>query len=64
MTSGTGSSTDLLELLLVLLVTGRRDDVDDLFLDDEPERVERIERVSSSYFFFLSLLLLGAKKFM
>ena len=62
--SSTRLLTDLLEFLLVLLVTGRRDDVDDLFLDDEPERVERIERVSSSCFFFLSLLLLGAKKFM
>ena len=64
MTSGTRSSTDLLELLLVLLVTRRRDDINDLFLDNEPERVERIERVSSFYFFFLSLLLLRAKKFM
>ena len=63
MTSGTRLSTDLLELLLVLLVTGRLDDVVDLFLD-ELDRVERIERVSSSCFFFLSLLLLGEKKFM
>ena len=60
--SGTESSTDLLEFLLVLLVTGRRDDINDLFLDNKLERVERTERVSTSYSFFFSLLLLGKKK--